>query len=187
MEKKNNNKEYLNNMDDTKKLNDSIEKEYQFLIDEEIELNNENDFLNTQKYAENLSKILSNTPKDKPFIIGLFGEWGSGKSSIIKTALKKCEEEKKDNIVDITYDAWKYSNDSFRRTFLLEIQKKLGFKQSELMEQFYENKNIDIIRINILQVLAFFFFFIYITSLLYLYLLLISNNKFEIITSTQCF
>lgn len=54
------------------------------LIDKEIDLN-QKDLLNTKAYTKSLADLILNSPADQPFTIGLFGEWGSGKSSIIKT------------------------------------------------------------------------------------------------------
>lgn len=108
--------------------------------DEEISLNNDNDLLKTKEYANSLVKIIYNTPANKVFTIGLFGTWGSGKSSIIKTA-KETLENNKEKIKFITYDAWKYTKDSFRRMFLLEIQKKLHLEQTSDMQRFYQSTN----------------------------------------------
>jgi KAP family P-loop domain. len=40
----------------------------------------------------------------------------------------------------ITYDAWKYANDSFRRMFLLKIQQELKMKPTEEMRRFYQSE-----------------------------------------------
>lgn len=56
-----------------------------FIEDKEIVLSKDDDLLNTDVYVNSLAKVLSNSPEDSPFTIGLFGEWGSGKSSIVKT------------------------------------------------------------------------------------------------------
>ena len=113
-----------------------------FVIDEEISFVNEHDILKTQVYANSLVKIIKNTPQDKVFTIGLFGSWGSGKSSIIKTTKDIIEQE--DNKVKfITYDAWKYVNDSFRRMFLLKIQQELKQGQTEEMQRFYQSESVE--------------------------------------------
>lgn len=111
-----------------------------FIIDKEINLN-ESDFLKTKIYADNLSKIINNAESNKVFTIGLFGNWGTGKSSIIKTAQQDFDEKK---IKFITYDAWQYVNDSFRRMFLLKIREELKYEETDLMKKFYENESTDI-------------------------------------------
>lgn len=112
-----------------------------FILDEEINLLGSNDLLNTRVYADNLEKAIVNAPKGKSFTIGLFGEWGSGKSSIIKTVRERLEKPKNNKIKFVLYDAWKYSNDSFRRMFLLELQNALNFERDTLMAPFYSNKS----------------------------------------------
>ena len=112
-----------------------------FILDEEINLLGDNDLLNTRVYADNLEKAIVNAPKGKSFTIGLFGEWGSGKSSIIKTVHERLENPKNNKIKFVLYDAWKYSNDSFRRMFLLELQNALNFERDTLMAPFYSNKS----------------------------------------------
>lgn len=113
-----------------------------FVIDEEISFLKENDILKTKVYADSLVKIIKNTPQDKVFTIGLFGSWGSGKSSIIKTAKDTIETED-DKVKFITYDAWKYVNDSFRRMFLLKIQQELKQGQTEVMQRFYQSESVE--------------------------------------------
>lgn len=113
-----------------------------FVIDEEISFLKENDILKTKVYADSLVKIIKNTPQDKVFTIGLFGSWGSGKSSIIKTT-KDIIEAEDDKVKFITYDAWKYVNDSFRRMFLLKIQQELKQGRTEAMQRFYQSESVE--------------------------------------------
>jgi len=113
------------------------------LIDQEINLS-ELDLLHTKTYADTLSQLIATSPSDKPFTIGLFGEWGSGKSSIVKTLSEELQADKKSTTKFVVYDAWKYSNDSFRRTFLLKMQQELGLAKTEKMESFYSSKSTDI-------------------------------------------
>lgn len=125
-----------------------------FVLDEEIDLlelqdnadKTSADLLNTMPYVDTLTECVMNAPADKTFNIGLFGEWGSGKSSIIKTFKRKIDERysaEGKKVKVITYDAWKYANDSFRRMFLLQIQQDLGFEKKELMNKFYLNSSED--------------------------------------------
>lgn len=58
------------------------------------------------------------------FTIGLFGEWGSGKSFIIN----KLEDKLKDNTSDVTFiniDVWKYSGMPLLRSILFEFSSQL--------------------------------------------------------------
>lgn len=114
----------------------------QFIPDDEIILNNETDTLKTSGYAESLVKMIKKSPTNKVFTIGLFGNWGTGKSSIIKTAQDSIEKSNP-NVKFIKYDAWKYVNDSFRRMFLLKVQQELRFQQTEEMSRFYQSETVE--------------------------------------------
>lgn len=73
-----------------------------------------------KKILEALVDIVGNCPA--PFTIGLFGRWGSGKSSIaesLQSAVKVKE------IPVVLFDVWKHEGDALRRTFLKEIHKQL--------------------------------------------------------------
>jgi len=114
-----------------------------YIPDKEIDLLKE-DFLGTRPYVETLYKIVKDCKP--PFTIGLLGGWGTGKSSIIRTLKKKFDEDTNSKVKIFIYDAWKYSRDSFRRTFILEFLKyfKIDF-QKEIKEKFYvsESKNTE--------------------------------------------
>lgn len=111
-----------------------------FIVDQEINLN-ESDFLKTKTYADNLTKIINKSEPNKVFTIGLFGNWGTGKSSIVKTSQQDFDEKK---VKFITYDAWQYVNDSFRRMFLRKLREDLQYEETDLMKKFYENESTDI-------------------------------------------
>lgn len=154
-----------------------------FLTDQEINLN-ENDFLKTKIYADNLAKIIRNTETDKVFTIGLYGSWGSGKSSIIETAKKEFDQSK-DKF--ITYDAWQYSNDSFRRMFLRCLSKELNYSEINLKKLFYENETSDIKIKNKLSplkitlfVISFILIYFFIKTFFFEFEF---KNNFEIITT----
>lgn len=117
-----------------------------FIVDKEINLNgSENgvvsDLLHTKQYADTLLQGIKDAPQGEAYTIGLFGEWGSGKSSVIETVTSEAAHDdglKKYKIVK--YDAWKYSGDSFRRMFLYELRNALGIVESPLMQRFYVNE-----------------------------------------------
>lgn len=115
-----------------------------FILDNERVLDSSNDLLKTRIYADNLVQIIENTPKDKVFTIGVFGGWGTGKSSIINTARSVIEGKNgKESVKFIVYDAWKYANDSFRRMFLLKLQEELRMEQTSEMKRFYQSETAE--------------------------------------------
>jgi energy-coupling factor transporter ATP-binding protein EcfA2 len=115
-----------------------IDKPMRFIADKEIDLR-KSDLFDSLHYSSTLVDTIKNSPTE-PFTIGVFGEWGSGKSSIVRTAQGILEEEKGKKYHFFTYDAWKYSKDSFRRTFLLKLAESLGLKGNDLFRSFYESK-----------------------------------------------
>ncbi len=117
-----------------------------FIEDKELNLNEkENDLLNGKSYVETLKSLIKDAPSKGTFTIGLFGEWGSGKSSIIKTVKEEITKNNKEygNIRFVVYDAWKYVKDSFRRMFLLNLLNGLGQEKTDLMDRFYCNKTAE--------------------------------------------
>jgi hypothetical protein len=60
---------------------------------------------------------------DPPFTIGIFGGWGTGKSSLLKIIDSKLSSN---NIATATIDAWRYSSaDNLRRAFLVHVANEL--------------------------------------------------------------
>jgi hypothetical protein len=120
-----------------------------FIVDQEVKLLDETDFLNTKVYADILQKMIRNSPNDKPFTIGLFGEWGSGKSSIIKTAQSSLEASNDFKTKFVVFDAWKYSEDAFRRSFILALSKQVGVELNKREFNLYANHTQQINEIKI--------------------------------------
>lgn len=116
--------------------------ELKFINDKEIDnLNGNKDLLETKRYANTLKETILSA--ETPFTIGLFGEWGSGKSSIVNTVQDELKNHTSEKIKFIKYDAWKYANDSFRRMFIKEVQRELKFDGTDKFNSFYANKTID--------------------------------------------
>lgn len=69
--------------------------------------------------ADNLREIILQCPLS--FTIGLFGRWGSGKTTIINILKKKLQDSK---IAVVKFDVWKHEKDSLRRAFLEELVKQ---------------------------------------------------------------
>jgi len=73
-----------------------------------------------REIGETLINIVEKSPA--PFTIGLFGKWGSGKSSIAYFLKKKLPQKK---IPVVIFDVWKHQKDALYRTFLKEIVEQL--------------------------------------------------------------
>lgn len=85
------------------------------------------DKLGFKKFTSQISsKLTSISDKDTPFTMGIYGEWGSGKTSF----LKMIEDElKSNNIQTIWFNAWKYDKEKDLWASLVQtiiIQSKLN-------------------------------------------------------------
>lgn len=107
------------------------------IVDSERNLFENEDLLGTMCYADQLADAIKNVPNEQAYTIGLYGTWGSGKSTIVRTTKEKLEKDANSRIKMVVYDAWKYSGDSFRRMFLLHLQNELDLNPTPEMERFY--------------------------------------------------
>jgi energy-coupling factor transporter ATP-binding protein EcfA2 len=74
-----------------------------------------------------------------PLNVAVFGPWGSGKSSLAKL-LQDALEERSRSTKFVPMDAWKYTEDSFRRQFIMESAKLLGLDAEEYRKKLYEKQ-----------------------------------------------
>lgn len=103
------------------------EKKY-FLDDSPKETLEVGDAFGHLYYARTIYRILENTLSPESFALGIFGIWGVGKTSIINELRriidKKSDYSPESNIHNyrlIQLDTWEYSENNFRREFLLEL------------------------------------------------------------------
>ncbi len=87
--------------------------------------------------AEAISESIINS--DPPFIIGIFGGWGTGKSSLLQLIKKSLTQNKTESIY---LDAWNYSTtNNLRRAFLVFMAKELDpEKLDELRRRLYSSE-----------------------------------------------
>ena len=70
-----------------------------------------------QRIADKLYEIISENPNEG-LTIGLDGEWGSGKSTVVKLLQEKLKENEADKTFVFYIDAWEHEGDHLRRVFL---------------------------------------------------------------------
>ena len=69
-----------------------------------------NDSLDFKTYSKNLSNLIINSkPK---FSIGVFGQWGTGKTSLMKMIENDITQEKKE-VLTVWFEPWKYENEKY--------------------------------------------------------------------------
>ncbi len=81
-----------------------------------------------------LEKVIKKSPES--FTIGLYGDWGSGKSSIAETLQSDLEKQ---NIPLMIFDVWKHEGDALRRTFIRETHH--FFKNHKTWQSKYKGKD----------------------------------------------
>ena len=68
----------------------------------------EQDFLSVEKYAKSLSKFIMQS--DTPITIGLQGEWGTGKTSLMSLLLEQFNSEENGKLIATSWvNTWEYS------------------------------------------------------------------------------
>nr|WP_299069350.1 P-loop NTPase fold protein [uncultured Allomuricauda sp.] len=116
-----------------------------FIPDEVLKLTDSSDILGTKPYSETIFEIVKKCDGSKN--IGLFGSWGSGKSTILRTLENLIEQnntKKTGKIAYFEFDAWKYSQDDFRRSFLIELTRtfKISY-ESKLKKLLYNESSFE--------------------------------------------
>lgn len=69
-----------------------------------------NDKLNRVKYVEQLSSKILNYNNKESLVIGLSGQWGSGKTSILKMIIETINETSINDFILIEFNPWYFSN-----------------------------------------------------------------------------
>lgn len=87
------------------------------------------DFLNFSETAESIKDLI--TEKElMPISVGVFGDWGAGKSTILELTKKSISEEKQDYI-QVHFDAWMYQGYDDAKAALLETIASTLVKQAK--------------------------------------------------------
>ena len=63
---------------------------------------------NFGSYSDQLYDLIKNDIRDKSLAICLNGEWGSGKTSLLRSVFEKLEKEQNDKLKVEWFDAWQY-------------------------------------------------------------------------------
>ena len=100
-----------------------------FIYDKPIETEKD-DFLNRKRFSQHLGKALLDWKEKESLVIAIYGEWGSGKSSVINLAsenIEKSDNENKPTIIE--FNPWIFSEEnSMGQHFFNEIAKELEIR-----------------------------------------------------------
>jgi predicted KAP-like P-loop ATPase len=102
-----------------------------FIYDKPIETEKD-DFLGRKRFSQHLGKALLDWKEKESLVIAIYGEWGSGKSSVINLAneyIKTIENDNKPTTIE--FNPWSFSEEKNLSThFFNEIAKELEIKHS---------------------------------------------------------
>ncbi len=115
-----------------------MENHLPLFSDVPIETEDQDEFKIHTSYANTLYKIIESAPT--PFSIGLFGKWGTGKTSIINILKNKIIDGKKHLFVYL--DVWKYSKEPLKKWLLFEFQEQITQFIPEFAEYKYEGRDL---------------------------------------------
>ena len=87
------------------------------------------DYLNFSEIGESITDIIV-TPELLPISIGVFGDWGAGKSTILELTKATIETENT-NFIHIRFDAWLFQGYDDARAAILETIAKALVKETE--------------------------------------------------------
>jgi uncharacterized protein YjbI with pentapeptide repeats len=92
----------------------------------------EEDALDFERYSQNLANIIRVT--DPKFAIGIFGKWGTGKTTLMKMIKNELEKDENtsNKILTVWFDAWRYEREKnlavipFLRQIRIELENDLA-------------------------------------------------------------
>lgn len=124
-----------------------------------------------RKISEMLYDIISKS-KNGGYTIGLEGDWGCGKSTIVRLLEKKSQETQKLKI--FTFDSWAHKNDPLHVAFLSQLIIGLLKEESELLDEVRYKKQRTHYKIGIFGIFVTIF-----TLLFSISLAIIGNSEFR--------
>ena len=117
-------------------------KEIQILNDYPV---SDANFFNFGAYADAISRIIQSKNTGTPLVIGIIGDWGSGKTSLMKTIENKIKKKENGHLVQtVWFNAWKFDKEgSIRRALLMRVLEELKVKDKNDDEKSTEEKDLD--------------------------------------------
>jgi hypothetical protein len=114
------------------------------------------DLLNITSEVEGFARIIAARDVKTPLSIGVFGDWGSGKSTFmerlqatVEKIAKGVREKKEDeetsflgNIVQIKFNAWHYAEANLWASLVSHVFENLSFSEKEEKEKAQERKKL---------------------------------------------
>lgn len=107
-----------------------------FYTDKPI-LSDKEDLLKRDNFAKLLANTLLNIKSRDTFTVGLFGEWGSGKTSLVNMMLSELQVlqegcDKKEKLIVVHFEPWNFSNgDQLLTQFFIRLSNEFRSKKDK--------------------------------------------------------
>jgi hypothetical protein len=113
---------------------ETAEARFEYLSDSLPSIDSDlGDAFGHRDYANTVVREMERFPPQ--FTLGLFGDWGSGKSTILAEVGKQLRGQSETSTAFVLFDAWRYEGDSLRREFIRTVGEELE-RQGALRESF---------------------------------------------------
>ena len=114
------------------------------------DLETEIDYLNCEAISHTVVELLS-TNRDRPITVGVHGDWGAGKSSILKMIEVKCRSDQ--NVAVIWFNGWMFEGFDDAKTVMIENTITELHHQRSTIEGVKEKAKSLLNRVNWLRIL----------------------------------
>lgn len=111
------------------------------------------DYLNYLELAEVVSEILLDR-RMRPVSVGVFGTWGTGKSSLLNLIESQIRREASEKVIVIRFDAWLYQGYDDARAALMEVIARTLYEAAKDDENLLDLAKRLLARVNTLRTLG---------------------------------
>jgi hypothetical protein len=116
-----------------------IEKANKFIINEDVE-----GVIGVNEESKEMADLLGNLKLEQGMMVGLFGQWGRGKTFFWKKVWEKLEKKETNPFYKVEFHAWKYQDTPASWAYLYErlsdeyIKSSTRFKLFRWFEKYYK-------------------------------------------------
>lgn len=97
------------------------------------DIETQSDYLNYLEVAEVVSEVLLD-PAMRPVSVGIFGTWGTGKSSLLNLIEANLKRRMNDDVIVIRFDAWLYQGFDDARAALMDVIARALYEEAKQNE-----------------------------------------------------
>jgi Predicted P-loop ATPase len=117
------------------------------------DIETQSDYLNYREVAEVVCEILLD-PAMRPVSVGIFGTWGTGKSSLLNLIEVDLKRHVNDGVIVIRFDAWLYQGFDDARAALMDVIARKLYEEASQDEGLFEIAKRLLARVNTVRTLG---------------------------------